>query len=194
MPVGQTLDPARGQMYWGDVGTATMRRVNLDGTGHTIVVSSPNGGLPTLDLAAGRMYRSVSNRGDMRRANLDGSGEQVLIAGPERPHVVVHHHYSHDRLRSRGVRTATVLSRSTLAVRQDRFHRLRGLKPHRLTPWRYDNYCSNCYSNSASSRYEESFCRLALAAKESSTLRQMREVTREWRNGEWRTFKRKLMT
>ena len=87
-PIGPALDLARGQMYWGDVGTATMRRANLDATGQTTVVSSPDGGLPTLDPAGGRMYWSVSSRGILRRANLDGSDQQVLITGQNDPHAI----------------------------------------------------------------------------------------------------------
>jgi DNA-binding beta-propeller fold protein YncE len=86
-PIGPTLDLAHGQMYWG--GSGTMRRANLDGTSRTVVVSSPNGGLPTFDWAGGRMYGAVSSGGTIWRANLDGSNQQALVSGQNDPHAVV---------------------------------------------------------------------------------------------------------
>jgi hypothetical protein len=65
-----------------------MRRANLDGTGQTTVVSSPNGGCPALDLAAGRMYWNTGS-GNMRRAYLDGSAQQVLLTGLNIPRAPV---------------------------------------------------------------------------------------------------------
>jgi len=89
LPVGPTLDLARGQMYWGELSSRTMKRANLDGTGQTIHISGPNGGAPALDLAGGRMYWVVSGDGTLRSANLDGSGLQTLITGLNDPHAPV---------------------------------------------------------------------------------------------------------
>lgn len=89
LPVGPALALARGQMYWGEIGSRTMWRANLDGTGQTIVVNSPNGGMPTFDFAGGRMYWPVSEGGTIRSANLDGSDQQVLFTGLNGPRTVV---------------------------------------------------------------------------------------------------------
>jgi hypothetical protein len=86
------LDVAGGKMYVceGPLGTGTIRRYNLDGSGEEILITT---GLPrpsaiALDLQGGKMYFNTQDTTDnlpltVNRANLDGSGQEPpLVTRP----------------------------------------------------------------------------------------------------------------
>ena len=92
-PVGPAVDPAGGQLYWGNVPN-DVRRASLDGSGQTVLVRN-SGGAPALDLIGGHMYWNDIVNGSIRRAGLDGSnpvtlvqGLKTVIAGQKGPSVI----------------------------------------------------------------------------------------------------------
>ena len=80
------LDLAAGKMYWTDIGTSTIARSNLDGSGSEVLVTSA--GIPpigiALDLPIGKMTWTLLD-GTIQRANLDGSGIETLLTGSDTP-------------------------------------------------------------------------------------------------------------
>ena len=84
-PSSLALDVARGKMYWadwgtgGDLGTAKIQRVNLDGSNVEDVViglDKPFG--LALDVAGGKVYWTDTFAAKIQRANLDGSNIETL--------------------------------------------------------------------------------------------------------------------
>ena len=79
-PMGIALDPARGHLYYGDVNSNSIDRINFDGTGHTtLVTGTPGVSDVALDLAGGRIYWTDVDQDRIRRANLDGSNVQDVV-------------------------------------------------------------------------------------------------------------------
>ena len=144
-PAGIALDVSSGHIYWADSGTGQIRRANLDGTGQEIVIRGLEGpAFVTLDLSAlpppERSNTSQAGRHihfDVGR--IDGTRLSSAIQvrpgpdelGQSRQPRHSNQHY-HDSRRLIGYRSASLLSRSTLAVsyvdpRHSR-HRLRTSK------------------------------------------------------------------
>jgi len=69
------------KMYWTDMGTAAIRRANLDGSGAADLIasglSSPAG--IALDVSAGKMVWSDTGTDKIQRADLDGSDVEDLV-------------------------------------------------------------------------------------------------------------------
>jgi hypothetical protein len=80
------LDIPRGKIYWGDAGSFTIRRANLDGSGQEILVTRASE-LPgvAVDAARGKIYWDDFLGGKIERANLDGSGQEILLSRLLRP-------------------------------------------------------------------------------------------------------------
>src|SRR5688572_30693543 len=79
-PAGIALDPARRHLYYGDLNSDSINRINFDGTGHTTLVTGvPGVSDVALDLAGGRIYWTDTEQDRIRRANLDGSNVQDVV-------------------------------------------------------------------------------------------------------------------
>jgi hypothetical protein len=86
---GIAVDSTHGHLYWarpgGHYDPNYIGRVNLDGTGKTVLIdlSEGYGDFPTsiaLDLANGHMYWTAQRYGQIKRANLDGTGVTHLVS------------------------------------------------------------------------------------------------------------------
>jgi hypothetical protein len=89
-PMGMTIDPAAGRLYWSNYGNDpaatghTISWANLDGSGGgdlatAAPVDGPHG--MAIDPAAGRLYWPNYDNDTIAYANLDGSGGGVLATG-----------------------------------------------------------------------------------------------------------------
>ena len=80
-PLGIALDRGRGHLYYADVNSDKIGRMNFDGSGRVDVVT----GLVdpwdvALDLGAGKIYWTDVFNGFIQRANLDGSNVQTIVS------------------------------------------------------------------------------------------------------------------
>src|SRR6266550_2834122 len=80
LPTGVAVDPVHGKMYYSDVNSDKIGRMNFDGSGRVDVLS----GLAdpwdiALDVAAGKMYWANHGTDKIQRANLDGSNVENVI-------------------------------------------------------------------------------------------------------------------
>ncbi|KAG8510408.1 Low-density lipoprotein receptor-related protein 2 [Galemys pyrenaicus] len=85
-PVGITVDPAKGKLYWSDQGTdsgvpAKIASANMDGTSSQILFSGELEHLEciTLDIAEQKLYWAVTSRGVIERGNVDGTNRVMLV-------------------------------------------------------------------------------------------------------------------
>ncbi|XP_021582708.2 low-density lipoprotein receptor-related protein 2 isoform X1 [Ictidomys tridecemlineatus] len=91
VPIGITVDPARGKLYWSDQGTdsgvpAKIASANMDGTSLKILFTGNLEHLEviTLDIKEQKLYWGVTSRGVIERGNVDGTERMILV-----------HHLSH---------------------------------------------------------------------------------------------------
>jgi hypothetical protein len=73
-------------MYWGDAGSGTIRRANLDGSNQEILIrglSEPPG--IALDVADNALYWTDALGNDIGRAKLDGTGQEILVTDLNMP-------------------------------------------------------------------------------------------------------------
>ncbi len=73
--------PVSFAVYWADRGENTIRAMNADGTGVTLIVSNPN--VPsdlTVDLSNGYIYWCATVTDSVMRSNLDGSNVVTLVS------------------------------------------------------------------------------------------------------------------
>uniref|UniRef100_A0A9L0IKU4 Low-density lipoprotein receptor-related protein 2 n=1 Tax=Equus asinus TaxID=9793 RepID=A0A9L0IKU4_EQUAS len=85
-PIGITVDPANGKLYWSDQGTdsgvpAKIASANMDGTSSKTLFT---GNLEhvefiTLDLQEQKIYWAVTSRGVIERGNVDGTDRTILV-------------------------------------------------------------------------------------------------------------------
>jgi DNA-binding beta-propeller fold protein YncE len=91
-PWGVAIDPVNNHLYWGDRDPETagkIFRVNLDGTGRTVVLAEDpvkGGGTQfvqgvSVDVVNGYVYYTEGNTRTIRRVRTDGTGEEVLVQG-----------------------------------------------------------------------------------------------------------------
>ncbi len=83
------LNHETGQLYWTELVSGKIRRVNFDGTGLEDVLHDLDEPLGiTMDVENGKMYWTERESGKIRRANLDGTETEDLFTGlsdPGRP-------------------------------------------------------------------------------------------------------------
>lgn len=81
--LGIALDPAAEKLYWSELTSGTIQRVNLDGTGAETIVpagdpcNSPAG--VALNPSAGRIYWTDLGCGAIFTANLDGTKAEAIV-------------------------------------------------------------------------------------------------------------------
>lgn len=83
-PWGIAVDANAGKLYWGDGGTQSISRANLDGSNVETVVSGVAVQGIALDVATQTIYWSdfpVAGDRTVRRAGFDGSNMQTLLTG-----------------------------------------------------------------------------------------------------------------
>ncbi|XP_037379377.1 low-density lipoprotein receptor-related protein 2 [Talpa occidentalis] len=85
-PVGITVDPARGKLYWSDQGTdsgvpAKIASAYMDGSASQILFSGELEHLEslTLDIEEQKLYWAVTSRGVIERGNVDGTNRMILV-------------------------------------------------------------------------------------------------------------------
>ncbi|XP_045414697.1 low-density lipoprotein receptor-related protein 2 [Lemur catta] len=85
-PVGITVDPVRGKLYWSDQGTdsgvpAKIASANMDGTSLKILFTGNLEHLEfiTLDIEEQKVYWAVTGTGVIERGNVDGTGRMILV-------------------------------------------------------------------------------------------------------------------
>ncbi|XP_058520574.1 low-density lipoprotein receptor-related protein 2 [Ochotona princeps] len=90
-PIGITVDPVRGKLYWSDQGTdsgvpAKIASANMDGTSLKTLFTGNLDHLEfvTLDIKEQKLYWAVTSRGVIERGNVDGTERMILV-----------HHLSH---------------------------------------------------------------------------------------------------
>ncbi|XP_037704852.1 low-density lipoprotein receptor-related protein 2 isoform X2 [Choloepus didactylus] len=91
LPIGITIDPARGKLYWSDQGTgsgvpAKIASANMDGTALKTLFTGNLEHLEfiTLDIEEQKLYWAVTSTGVIERGNVDGTNRMILV-----------HHLSH---------------------------------------------------------------------------------------------------
>ncbi|XP_059560178.1 low-density lipoprotein receptor-related protein 2 [Myotis daubentonii] len=85
-PVGITVDPANGKLYWSDQGTdsgvpAKIASAHMDGTSPKTLFTGDLEHLEflTLDIEDQKLYWAVTSRGVIERGNVDGTNRMVLV-------------------------------------------------------------------------------------------------------------------
>nr|XP_012637337.1 low-density lipoprotein receptor-related protein 2 [Microcebus murinus] len=85
-PVGITVDPVRGKLYWSDQGTdggvpAKIASANMDGTSLKVLFTGNLEHLEfiTLDIEEQKLYWAVTGRGVIESGNVDGTGRTILV-------------------------------------------------------------------------------------------------------------------
>ena len=86
-------DPEQGytKLYWVDVDTDELRRINLDGSSNDLLISQPDGtdvsgtrGL-AVDAVGGKVYWTNNNSNAIFRADLNGDNAESLLTGLDAP-------------------------------------------------------------------------------------------------------------
>ncbi|XP_030179601.1 low-density lipoprotein receptor-related protein 2 [Lynx canadensis] len=86
IPVGITVDPANGKLYWSDQGTdsgvpAKIASANMDGTFPKVLFTGNLEHLEfiTLDIEEQKLYWAVTSTGVIERGNVDGTNRMILV-------------------------------------------------------------------------------------------------------------------
>ncbi|XP_043344111.1 low-density lipoprotein receptor-related protein 2 isoform X2 [Cervus canadensis] len=86
LPVGITIDPVNGKLYWSDRGTNSgippkIASANMDGKSpRTLFTGSlENVAFITLDIEEQKLYWAVSSTGVIERGNVDGTNRMILV-------------------------------------------------------------------------------------------------------------------
>ncbi|KAF4026407.1 hypothetical protein G4228_018431 [Cervus hanglu yarkandensis] len=86
LPVGITIDPINGKLYWSDRGTNSgippkIASANMDGKSpRTLFTGSlENVAFITLDIEEQKLYWAVSSTGVIERGNVDGTNRMILV-------------------------------------------------------------------------------------------------------------------
>uniref|UniRef100_A0A8C6B9V0 Low-density lipoprotein receptor-related protein 2 n=1 Tax=Monodon monoceros TaxID=40151 RepID=A0A8C6B9V0_MONMO len=85
-PVGITIDPVNGKLYWSDRGTDSgippkIASANMDGTSRKTLFtgSLDNVAFITLDIEEQKLYWAVSSTGVIEKGNVDGTNRMILV-------------------------------------------------------------------------------------------------------------------
>uniref|UniRef100_A0A8C0TXJ2 Low-density lipoprotein receptor-related protein 2 n=1 Tax=Canis lupus familiaris TaxID=9615 RepID=A0A8C0TXJ2_CANLF len=85
-PVGITVDPVNGKLYWSDQGTdsgvpAKIASANMDGTFPKVLFTGNLEHLEfiTLDIKEQKLYWAVTSTGVIERGNVDGTNRMILV-------------------------------------------------------------------------------------------------------------------
>ncbi|KAM7316467.1 hypothetical protein ACRRTK_024198 [Alexandromys fortis] len=153
LPVGITVDPARGKLYWSDQGTnsgvpAKIASANMDGTALKILFTGDLSHLEvvTLDIQEQKLYWAVSSRGVIERGNVDGTERMILVHHLAHPWGLAVHgpflYYSDEQYEV--IERVDKSSGSNKVVLRDNVSNLRGLRVyHRRSAADSSNGCSN---------------------------------------------------
>ncbi|XP_054274081.1 low-density lipoprotein receptor-related protein 1-like [Macrosteles quadrilineatus] len=94
-PHSLALDPARGLLFWSDIGkTPRISRAGLDGSNVMTVLTLSSGSINdiALDLDEGKVYWCDSSSDVIERVNYDGTGRELLLNHSlDSPFALTHH-------------------------------------------------------------------------------------------------------
>uniref|UniRef100_A0A8C6QUZ8 Low-density lipoprotein receptor-related protein 2 n=1 Tax=Nannospalax galili TaxID=1026970 RepID=A0A8C6QUZ8_NANGA len=152
-PVGITVDPARGKLYWSDQGTdsgvpAKIASANMDGTSLKILFTGNLEHLEvvTLDIQEQKLYWAVTSRGVIERGNVDGTERMILVHHLSHPWGLAVHgsflYYTDEQYEV--IERVDKSSGSNKVILRDNIPSLRGLRVyHRRNAADSPNGCSN---------------------------------------------------
>ncbi|XP_032148954.1 low-density lipoprotein receptor-related protein 2 isoform X4 [Sapajus apella] len=152
-PIGITVDPVRGKLYWSDQGTdsgipAKIASANMDGTSIKTIFTGNLEHLEcvTLDIGEQKLYWAVTGRGVIERGNVDGTDRMILIHELSHPWGIAVYgsflYYSDEQYEA--IERVDKATGANKIVLRNNVPNLRGLRVyHRRNAAESSNGCSN---------------------------------------------------
>nr|XP_010969732.1 low-density lipoprotein receptor-related protein 2 isoform X1 [Camelus bactrianus] len=151
-PVGLTIDPVNGKLYWSDRGTdsgipAKIASANMDGTSRRTLFTGNLENLEfiTLDIEEQKLYWAVSSTGVIERGNVDGTNRMILVNHLSHPWGIAVHgpflYYTDDQYEV--IERVDKATGANKIVLRNNIPNLRGLRIYQRHDSESSNGCSN---------------------------------------------------